>query len=462
MSIYSNTKLVPVISSDNHPLMPCHPARARKLIRVGKAKKHWVHNVYCIKMTNRTLAESVVQTLKIGIDTGSSGTGIVVIDDNNVRRVLAAIQIKHRGKQITRDMIQRRNYRRTRRNRLRYRKPRFNNRCRPAGWLPPSLMSNLNTIHKWTDLLCKLYPVAVINIEYNKFDMQKMVNPKTHGVEYQHGTLHGWQVKNYLMDKHNGTCAYCDKKTGRMEIDHVVPKSNQGSNRISNLVLACCDCNENKSNLTLEQFLYNDSKRISNIRAQLKQSLSGAAHVNVMLPRLVRELNEKGYDVIEHDAATTSWNRKQLGIPKSHCYDAMLLGDVTGVSNVPIKVMMVTCVARQTHQKAKVNKYGTPRGKQYRKYCSLHRREQSKTKTPGHSTKQQRYGDHNIKSGDIAQVYNVTNKKFYLGRCSIMNGRSVILIGTKPSISGNIETAQLIARNRGFNLKYETVELQKS
>ena len=73
-----------------------------------------------------------------------------------------------------------------------------------------------------------------------------------------------------------------------------------------------------------------------------------------------------------------------------------------------------------------------------------------------------RDGDHNIKSGDIAQVYNATNKKFYLGRCSIMNGRSVILIGTKPSISGNIETAQLIARNRGFNLKYETVELQKS
>ena len=180
-----------------------------------------------------------------------------------------------------------------------------------------------------------------------------------------------------------------------------------------------------------------------------------------MLPVLLNELEQKYFNVTRKDAATTSWNRVQLGVPKTHCYDALLLGDVTEIYDLPTKMMMATCVAKKRHQKAIVNMHGTPRGKTYLEYCRLDSRSRSKTRTPGHGTKQQRYGHHNIQSGDIAKIYHRSTKKWYTGRCSITNGTSVVLLGTKSSISGSIDTAKLIVRNKGFDLKYETVELQK-
>ena len=464
MKNYTNNPPVPVFSSDGFPLMPCRASRARRLVESGSAVKQWVKGVYCIKMVSRTLAQSSLQDTSLNIDTGSKDTGITVVsdDDDGIRHVLAAIQLKHRSAQIKHSMDQRRAYRRTRCGRLRYRAPRFSNRRRKLGWLPLSLAINLHHTKKWVDILCTLYPIKRINIEYNKFDMQKIVNPNIHGVEYQHGTLYKWQIKNYLLSKYNGTCAYCDRTAGHMEADHVVPRSRNGTNRIDNLVLACHDCNVRKGNTSLAEFIGNDVTRISKIKSGMKQSLVDAAHTNILLPRIVDDLTKQGYDVVTHDAATTAWNRKQLDVPKVHCYDAALLGNVKTIYNLPEKIMIVVPVTRQTHQKAMVDKNGTPRGLQYRDYCRLDKRTRSQTQTPGHGTKQQCYGNQRIRSGDIVKIYHKSGKKFHTGRCTVINSRSVVLVGTKPSISGNIKTARLVAQNRGFVLKYEPVELQKS
>ena len=464
MKNYTNNPPVPVFSSDGFPLMPCRASRARRLVESGKAVKQWVKGVYCIKMVDRTLAQSSVQDTSLNIDTGSKDTGMTVVsdDDDGIRHVLAAIQLKHKSAQIKQSIDKRRNYRRTRRGRLRYRAPRFINRRRKPGWLPPSLASNLHHTLKWADILCTLYPIKRINIEYNKFDMQKIVNPNIHGVEYQHGTLYQWQIKNYLLYKYNGKCAYCDRVDGRMEADHVVPRSRNGTNRIDNLVLACYDCNSRKGNTSIEQFLGNDVTRIARVKSGMKRSLVDAAHTNILLPRIVDDLSKQGYDVVTHDAATTAWNRKQLDVPKAHVYDAALLGNVKSIYSLPEKTTIVVPVKRQTHQKARVDKHGTPRGLQYRDYCRLDKRTQSQTQTPGHSTKQQRYGNHHIQSGDIVKIYHRSGEKFHTGRCTIMNSKSVVLASTKPSISGNIKTATLVARNKGFVLRYEPVELQKA
>ena len=214
-----------------------HYYLARELIRVGRANKHWIDLIFAINMTDRTLAKSEFNGIDLNIDTGSKNTGIaIVVNADNMRHTLALVQIKHRAKQISNNLTKRSNCRRTRRGRLRYRAPRFNNRGIPKGWLAPFVRSIPNNIHRWINLLYKIYPITCINIESNKFDMQKMVNPNIDGIEYQQGTLHGWQIKNYILYKCNRTCVYCDKKKDRMEIDHIVPQSKEGSNRIDNLI----------------------------------------------------------------------------------------------------------------------------------------------------------------------------------------------------------------------------------
>ena len=80
------------------------------------------------------------------------------------------------------------------------------------GWVPPSLMSRVFNIHTWVNRLCKIYPITALAFEMVKFDMQLMDNPEISGVEYQQGTLHGYEVREYLLEKHARKCAYCGKK----------------------------------------------------------------------------------------------------------------------------------------------------------------------------------------------------------------------------------------------------------
>jgi len=92
-------------------------------------------------------------------------------------------------------------------------------------------------------------------MELARFDMQRIQNPEISGVEYQQGELMGYEVREYLLEKRDRTCAYCGKTDIPLEIEHIVPKSKGGSNRVSNLTLACTECNMKKGNKPLEQFL---------------------------------------------------------------------------------------------------------------------------------------------------------------------------------------------------------------
>src|SRR5207253_1761863 len=107
----------------------------------------------------------------------------------------------HHGQQIKDALESRRAIRRNRRSRKsRYRQARFNNRVRKAGWLPPSIESRIANVMTWVNRLKRFCPISAISQELVKFDLQAMEKAEISGVEYQRGTLYGYEIKQYLLE----------------------------------------------------------------------------------------------------------------------------------------------------------------------------------------------------------------------------------------------------------------------
>jgi 5-methylcytosine-specific restriction endonuclease McrA len=87
--------------------------------------------------------------------------------------------------------------------------------------------------------LSRLAPLTQIAIETVKFDTQKMQKSEISGIEYQQGELVGYELRVYLLEKWDRQCAYCGAKNVPLEIEHIQASSKGGSNRVSNLTLAC-------------------------------------------------------------------------------------------------------------------------------------------------------------------------------------------------------------------------------
>jgi 5-methylcytosine-specific restriction endonuclease McrA len=101
-----------------------------------------------------------------------------------------------------------------------------------------------------------------------------MQHPEITGVEYQQGELQGYEIKEYLLDKWERKCAYCGKTSTPLEVEHIIPKSRGGTDRVSNLTIACRSCNVKKGDQTAEEFGY------TGIQQQAKQPLKAAACLN--------------------------------------------------------------------------------------------------------------------------------------------------------------------------------------
>ena len=401
---------------------------------------------------NRTREESEVQETDLRIDPGSKTTGIAVTTDNaqGQRTILAAVEIKHRAPAVKKAMTDRSQKRRRRRGKLRHRAPRHNNRKRKPGTLPPSVDSLRVDTMRIVNTLQHMYPISGISIERNKFDPQLMMDPNIKGVEYQRGTLFGWQLRAYIFHRDHGRCICCRKSTGRLEVDHLRPRAT-GSNRVDNLAVFCRDCNLAKSKRPIEEFLAGQPELLGRILAQLERSnLTGAAHINTALPAIVRDLQGLGNPLTLTDAASVSWARHQLGIPKTHCYDAAIQGQhFTSLTSLPAKVLEIRPMNGRSKQKANVDKEGTPVGVHFRRDQSKPKHLRKRNPAHAHSDRHQRYGPELLGSGDTAIVKGIT------GRVKIKNrGTTVALTGTKPEISSTIRYCRLIARNPRHSLKW--------
>ena len=261
--------------------MPCRPARARRLLKRGRAVVYRLEP-FTIILLDRTYDTCEMQPISLKFDPGSKVTGIALVAlFKRGETLIWAANLTHRGEFIKERLQKRRNVRRSRRNRkVRYRKARFKNRRRAKGWLAPSLVSRIDNVYNWGKKLIKLSPIAMILVETARFDTQKIMNPEISGIKYQQGTLQGYEIREYLLEKWKRKCAYCDKKGVPLQIEHIHPKSKGGSDRISNLALACKDCNINKGDRNIRSFLAHDQKRLARILAQAKRPLKDAALVN--------------------------------------------------------------------------------------------------------------------------------------------------------------------------------------
>ena len=176
-----------VLNKNKQLLNPCHPAVARKLLGMGKAVIHKKYP-FIIRLKELKKSESNAK-FRLKIDYGSRHTGLAIL---NGSKVTWLAQIHHKTN-IKKNMDSRRAMRRARRNRkLRYRKPRFLNRKRNDGWIPPSLQSRVDNIKNWVIRLRKLCPLTHISYENVKFDTQLMQNPEISVIEYQQGELQGY------------------------------------------------------------------------------------------------------------------------------------------------------------------------------------------------------------------------------------------------------------------------------
>ncbi|MEV4382152.1 RNA-guided endonuclease IscB, partial [Streptosporangium sp. NPDC049644] len=178
---------------------------------------------------------------------------------------------------------------------MRYRAPRFLNRTKPKGWLAPSLRHRVETTMSWVARLTRWAPVTAVHVEKVSFDTHTLSAGKPlEGVEYQQGTLAGYEVREYLLTKWGRACAYCGASGLPLNLDHIHPRSRGGSDRISNLTLACIRCNQTKNATPVQEFLKDKPELLTKILKQAKAPLRDAAAVNTTRWALWQALKTTG------------------------------------------------------------------------------------------------------------------------------------------------------------------------
>ena len=351
-----------VLDRNLKPLMPCHPARARRLLK-GGLTAIYRRSPFTIVLKDR--ADGRVQRVRLKVDPGSRTTGMALVAafDRRGDKVVWAGELYHRSHLIRKKLDQRRALRRGRRTRkTRYRTPRFDNRRRPDGWLPPSLRHRVDTTLAWVNRLRRLAPITHVGMERVRFDTQRLQNPEISGIEYQQGALFGYEVREYLLEKWGRQCAYCGASGAPLEIDHIVPQSRGGTDRVSNLTLTCRACNEAKGNRDVRAFLAGKPAVLERVLAQAKAPLKDAAAVNSTRLKLYQALEATGLPLETGTGGRTKWNRTRQDSPKTHALDAVCVGQVDTVRNWRIPTLGIRCTGRGSYQRTRLTRYGFPRG----------------------------------------------------------------------------------------------------
>jgi 5-methylcytosine-specific restriction endonuclease McrA len=346
--------MVLLVDHQRRPCAPVHPGRARHLLTHGRAAVYR-RFPFTLRFKEGEPSEEP-EPVRLKMDPGSQTRGLALLNDASGQVVWAA-ELTHRGQHVTARLDQRRMCRRSRRQRhTRYRPARFLNRRRRAGWLPPSLESRISNTLTWVERLRRWCPVGALSLELVTFDTQLMQNAEISGVDYQQGELEGYEIREYLLEKFGRTCAYCHATNVPLQVEHIVPEARDGSNRVSNLTIACKPCNDAKGTRTAEEFGHPE------IQAQAKAPLRDAAAVNATRWTLYRKLAALGLPVETRTGGRTNWNRTTRELPKTHWTDAAGVGESTPQR---LRVggampLLITAVGRHSRQMCRTNAFGFP------------------------------------------------------------------------------------------------------
>ena len=310
--------MVYVLSQHGQPLMPTeNHAKVRALLKHGKAKV-----IQRCPFTIQLLYESTTHTQKInlGIDAGSKTIGVSATTDS---KVLYESEVVLRN-DIVELLSGRRALRNSRRSRkTRYRKPRFDNRKKPDGWLAPSIRQKIETHVTVVGNVMKILPVTKIIVETASFDIQKIKNPEIEGEGYQHGEqLDFWNVREYVLFRDGHTCQCCKGKSKDNILNvHHIESRKTGGNAPNNLITLCETCHKayHKGIITLPNEIHRGMR------------FRDAAFMGIMrwafYDRLKELYNPLGTEVINTYGYITKNTRIEHGLPKEHYVDARCISD---------------------------------------------------------------------------------------------------------------------------------------
>ena len=304
------------------PLMPCCEAKARHLLKEHRAV---IVNRTPFTIRLKFVVDDITQPVTLGVDAGYETIGLSATTET---KVLFEAELENKLN-VRKHVESRRSLRRSRRNRkTRYRAPRFNNRKRSDGWLPPSVEQRLRTHESAIRKVCSLLPVTKIVIEVAAFDIQKINNPDIEGTGYQNGRQKGFEnTKVYVRERDNCTCQYCHGKSkdGRLEVHHLVHRADGGSDRPDNLITLCKTCHDK----------YHAGKiKLTNVKR--KTAFKGAAFMTSTRWTLVNRLKaEYGGDKVNVTYGyITKYDREDAGLEKAHYIDARCIsGNSTAKPN---------------------------------------------------------------------------------------------------------------------------------
>jgi len=309
-----------VLNKYGKPLMPCKSSKARKLLKQGKAKivKYEPFTIQLLYGSSGYKQECIA-----GIDAGSKNIGIAVTTEDG--RVIYKAQVELR-QDIKENIEARRRLRRYRRNRkTRYRKPRFLNRRRPEGWLPPFIKSRVDTHYNLIKKLAQIISISEIRVEVAQFDVQAILNPNINGEEYQKGRMYGFDsVKEYVKIRDRFKCHYAELRpdipcSDKLTVDHIIPRSKGGTDNPSNLVCCCEEHNRRKGNLSYREFTSKEPPAIEDFRP--------AAFMNVLKDYLIPKLREIAPTRYTFGLYTRR-TRKEWELEKSHINDAIVIAGI--------------------------------------------------------------------------------------------------------------------------------------
>lgn len=341
--------MIYVLNIEGQPLMPCKEAKARKLLKQNKAKIY-KREPFTIQLL--FVCENQTQDITLGVDAGSKHIGLSA---TTKEKELYAADVELRN-DIVELLATRRQNRRTRRNRLRYRKPRFNNRVhsKKMGWLAPSVEQKIQTHFRVVADTHKLLPITKIIVEIASFDIQKIKNPEIHNEEYQQGEQLGfWNVREYILFRDNHTCQCCKGKSKDKILNvHHIESRKTGGNAPNNLITLCETCHKGYHNGTVK------------LPKAIKRGMSfkDAAFMGIMRWSFYNRLKEIYPNVSMTYGYITKSTRVKNNLPKEHYIDARCISGNPNAEPLGYYFYQkkVRCHNRQIH-KAKILKGGKKR-----------------------------------------------------------------------------------------------------
>lgn len=304
--------MVYVLSQDGKPLMPTNRHGKVRVLLKNKQAKVVKRKPFTIQLMYAT--SEYTQPMTLGIDSGYQHIGYSVVTDKKELisgevTLLSGMKERIKKKQT---------HRRNRRDRLRHRAPRFDNRKKEEGWLAPSIQHKYESHLRFIALLKTLLPITKIVVEVANFDIQKIKNAHIQGKEYQEGEQKGfWNVREYVLHRDHHRCQnpHCKNKgkSPILEVHHIGFWKKDRTNRPSNLITLCNKCHIPKN--------HQEGGILWGWKPKLN-SFKEATFMSVVRWKLVNSLRchyTYGFD--------TKSKRIALGLEKTHYHDAFCIAD---------------------------------------------------------------------------------------------------------------------------------------